>query len=316
METRINIGTGLTQSRWILILVGVLCLAVMLPGGDKAKQVAIVARLDVLPNQELIEGFEAALKESAIVYHLEKYDVKSGANEIVNRLRQQKPDIIVTSGTSVTQEIAVAFPNVPVVYTMVMLQNNRAISPRQLVGISLSIPVEIQLERIKSILPAVKRVGIIYNPEENELLVQQAKGVADKMGLTLVTYPVSSEKEIPNMGDLKIDILWLIPDMMVCRFPIFRQFVLDGVRLKIPVMAFTASYARSGALMSLSFNYKDIGRQSGELVVRFLKGEPYEKLATTIPRKFDLYLNQIVAKQLGICFPDKIVHQAVEVFEE
>ena len=79
-------------------------------------------------------------------------------------------------------------------------------------------------------------------------------------------------------------------------------------------MGFTHYYARGGALLAVACDYEDIGRQSGEMVVKLLKGEDYSCLKITVPRKVKLYLNKITADRLGITIPDEIILKASEVF--
>jgi putative ABC transport system substrate-binding protein len=79
-------------------------------------------------------------------------------------------------------------------------------------------------------------------------------------------------------------------------------------------MGYNRSWARGGALLALSCDYKDVGRQTGEIVLRVLNGENYSDLTISRPRKVKLYLNEIVADRLGIKFPKKILQKAEEVF--
>jgi putative ABC transport system substrate-binding protein len=79
-------------------------------------------------------------------------------------------------------------------------------------------------------------------------------------------------------------------------------------------MGISPSYARAGALIALSCDYRDIGNQAGEISVRILKGERCSAIKVAPPRKVKLFLNIAVADRLGVKIPKKILREAEEVF--
>jgi putative ABC transport system substrate-binding protein len=137
---------------------------------------------------------------------------------------------------------------------------------------------------------------------------------ANDLGLILKTYPVNSEQEIPEICALPIDILWIIPDRVVCKQVIILRFLKSGIKNNIGVMGFTRSYAKAGALLGISCDYEDIGRQSAEIALKLWKGENYKDLKSTAPRKIKLYINKTAAELLEITIPDAIIKKASEVF--
>lgn len=299
-----------------------LVLAIPAPGwlkGDNhaektAPLVAVVAKQKVQQHQKAIEGIKEALDEKKIKYRFAVYDSSKNLGTVIRLLKIRKPAVIITAGTTPTYKVAEAIPDIPVIYTLILPAGNRPIAPRPIVGATLGVPVETQLRVLKQVIPKAKRIGIIYNPTENGKIVEQAKIIAKENDMELVTFPVNSVKEIPTLEKMNVDTLWLIPDITVCRFPIIKRFVEDGVKLKVPIMAFSPSYAKSGATLAVSYDYRDVGRQSGLLAARLLKGEPYSALSSIRPRKFKLYLNLFVAEKIGLTIPKEIVKQAAEVF--
>jgi putative ABC transport system substrate-binding protein len=74
-------------------------------------------------------------------------------------------------------------------------------------------------------------------------------------------------------------------------------------------------FVRSGALLALSCDNADIGRQAGELAVKILNGARPTDLPITVPEKIRLAINLKTAKRIGLNIPSQIVDKADEVFK-
>ncbi|MCP5047142.1 MAG: hypothetical protein GY940_08215 [bacterium] len=274
--------------------------------------VVVVKSIDFPQYDRTVDGFMEVLKHKYRKVILNIYYLNDP--NLIRLIRSQGPDMILTLGTPATRFVFKGIPDIPIIFSMIMDPGGNGISSRVNAGASVDIPVKIQMEKLRMVMPRLKRVGVIYNPVENENTIREARKAASELGLTLKAYPVRSKREIPKMGDLDIDILWMIPDTMVSQPAIIRRFILTGLREKVPVMGYSRSYAKAGTLLAVSCDYKDIGRQSGEIAVRLFQGEEYSNLTISIPRKVKLYFNKIVADRLGIKLPKKIMKQADEVF--
>jgi putative ABC transport system substrate-binding protein len=197
---------------------------------------------------------------------------------------------------------------------MVMDPDFQRTTSKNMVGVSLEIPAKIQFAYIRRVLPDCKRVGVIYNQPENEKIVREAQREAAALGLILKPFPIRSPREIPKIRDLKVDILWMVPDYIMSRRPIIKRMLLSSLREKIPLMGYSWNYARGGALLALACDYKDVGRQSAEMAVNILKGKDDAGPRVQSPREIKLYLNQGAADRLGIEFPGKIIPEVDKIF--
>lgn len=274
--------------------------------------IAVVKSRDNLQYEYVVQGFTQSLEEKNIAAHLKIYGPEDKG--VLQAIRSQKPALILTMGTPATKLVSGEINDIPIVFSMIMDPQGTNITTANIVGATVDIPPRLQLETLKSVVPKFKRIGVIYNPPENGTIVRQAKPAANDLGLILNLYPVNSEKEIPKIEDLSIDLLWIIPDTVVCKPAILKRILLSCLKNNVAVMGFTHYYARGGALLAVACDYEDIGRQAGEMVVKLLKGEDYSLLKITVPRKVKLYLNKITADRLGITIPDKIIQEASEVF--
>ncbi|UCH95048.1 MAG: ABC transporter substrate-binding protein [Candidatus Aminicenantes bacterium] len=323
--------TQLNQRRFFLwsVLLIVVCpilFPVFLPAADSpahspqtpVRVIVVVESLAASHYNDAVNGFKETLKKENISAHLKRIECdpknESKKEDMIKEIQSQQPALILTMGTTATKFISDKINDLPIVFTMIMDPWGTDIAARNIVGTSLDIPAQLHLETLKTVVPKCKRIGMIYNPPENETIARKAKQAANALGLILNAYPVNSEKEIPKIKDLNIDLLWIIPDTVVCRPAILKRILFSCLKNKVAVMGFSRQYARAGALLAVTCDYEDIGRQSGETAVKLLKGENYSHLKITVPRKVKFYLNKTVAHRLGISIPGEIIQKASEVF--
>jgi len=134
----------------------------------------------------------------------------------------------------------------------------------------------------------------------------------------LVSVGISSEREIPgaieNLGQ-KVDGLWAVADTVIFTPQSTQYLLLYSLRNGIPFAGPFTSFVKGGALFTLAWDDKDVGRQSGELALRVLSGENPERIPITTPRMIYLILNLRTAEQINLEIPPHIVSVAKEVYQ-
>jgi putative tryptophan/tyrosine transport system substrate-binding protein len=74
---------------------------------------------------------------------------------------------------------------------------------------------------------------------------------------------------------------------------------------RLPTMHSTREYVEAGGLLSYGPNYADLFRRAGNYVDKILRGAKPGDLPVEQPVKFDLVVNLVVAKALGIEIPPR-----------
>ena len=69
---------------------------------------------------------------------------------------------------------------------------------------------------------------------------------------------------------------------------------------KIPVFTSDIDLVPKGALAALGPDQYELGRQTGRMVARILKGEPVQSIAPELPADIDVKINSSQAKAMGI----------------
>ena len=88
-----------------------------------------------------------------------------------------------------------------------------------------------------------------------------------------------------------------------------------AVGARLPTMHGSRDYVETGGLMSFGANFPDQFRRSADYVDKILRGAKPANIPVEQPTKFDLIVNLITAKALGIHIPATLLARADEVIE-
>ncbi len=286
--------------------------------------IAIIQPQDITAYYEAVDGFLKHLGRhlkpdfNTIVYESPQGLYARLEQEKKNLINSSDIDLILTVRTEATSEVSHKISDIPIVFTMV-LDPERILNYRSnIVGASVNIPSEVQLNMIKEILPSVENVGVIYDPNRNSNFVEQSTVLAEKLGLRIKPFPVKSQKDIPKtLQQLRkeAEVLWGIVDNTVYTSQTAKYIIEYTQKERLPFIGISTSWVKAGALWALMFDNEDIGRQSADLARRLLSGTPVSDLQTTTPERIHLAINLRTADIIGIEIPKKIREQASIIYE-
>ncbi|MBE2294861.1 MAG: ABC transporter permease, partial [Phycisphaerales bacterium] len=88
-----------------------------------------------------------------------------------------------------------------------------------------------------------------------------------------------------------------------------------GREAHIPVYSADTDSVERGTVAALGFDYYDVGRQTGQLVVRVLRGENPGEMAVERIKTLKLFLNPGAAARMGVVIPEAVRQRAAHVVE-
>ncbi|GHU40159.1 ABC transporter substrate-binding protein [Clostridia bacterium] len=273
------------------------------------------------------EGFIAGLADAGIVEgeNLKTmYDNSQAsmdqASLIANNFVQKKVDLIcgIATPSAMTAYNACRETDIPVVYTAVSDPEAAGLTKGNVTGSSDVLPVKEQLAMIHKILPNAKKIGIIYtSSEENSLsTIKKYKELAGEYGFEIVEKGITTASEVGiAASDLvsKVDCISNLTDNTVVSA--LQTVISAANEQKIPVFGSEIEQVKDGCLAAMGIDYFALGKETGALAAKILKGE---KTAAELPfitsEAAEFYVNTGVAEKLGITLDPSYLPQAKESF--
>lgn len=272
------------------------------------------------------EGIEEG-KNLTVLYENAQADGGT-ASQIINNFLSKKADLICGIATPMAQAAysGAKKTDVPVIFTAVTDPVAAALAKEdgtpvgEITGTSDKLPVEKQLEMIRKILPDAKTIGILYSTSEvnSEAAIKEYKAAAASYGFEIIEGAVSATADIPLATDSileKVDCLNNLTDnTVVSSLPL----ILDKAGKKnIPVFGSEVEQVKIGCLASMGLDYVDLGKQTGIMAAKVLKGEAKASdMNFEVIKEAAFYGNAKVAENLGISLPSELTGSAAEVFTD
>jgi putative tryptophan/tyrosine transport system substrate-binding protein len=176
-----------------------------------------------------------------------------------------------------------------------------------------------RLQLLKEMVPGLSRVALLADPDQSTtpVYVEVMQAAADQLGLKLQKFGARTLDEIepafnamaganmqavmPVQGGLFSQARALIPKLAIAR--------------RLPMLAYSTETFEYGALMSYSADQIEICRRSAVYADKILKGAKPGDLPVEQPTKFELALNLVTAKALGLTVPPTLLGTADRVIE-
>ncbi len=271
---------------------------------------------DIAPYRQAFDGFKGAVQVRKGALRIVECDLeKEGAERIVQRMITEKPHLVLAIGPEAAKFAKERIGNTPVVYSMVL--RPQPLAGPNITWVSMEVPLRAKLERIRKIFPDAGTVGMLYSPGSAVLYREAVQGCR-AVGLQVVGKEINSGKDLPNaFNDMapQIDLFLMAPDTKIYFPESIKYLLIEGLRKKVPVIGLAASYTRAGALVSFDADYRDLGRQAGEMALRIIDGEKPQDIEPSRPRRIKTSVNLAVAERLGIRIDPQVIKEASDVFK-
>jgi putative tryptophan/tyrosine transport system substrate-binding protein len=314
-----------------LLLAVAATLAISMPAKAEDVTVAVTAIVEHPALDAARDGVKEALaaagyKEGENLKFL--YESAQGnpatAAQIARQFAGEGPDVIVPISTPSAQAVVSATKDIPIVFTAVsdplgaQLVTDMDKPGGNVTGLSDLSPVAEHLALIKEILPEAKTIGYLYNSgEANSVsLLAVLKAEAEKAGLTVVESAATKSAEVHGAARALVgraDAIYIPTDNTI--ISALEGAVAVAEEAKLPLFTADTDSVSRGAIAALGFNYKDVGKQTGEIVVRILKGENPGDIAVKVAAGTDLVVNKGAAAKMGVTLPEAVVGRATRVIE-
>jgi putative tryptophan/tyrosine transport system substrate-binding protein len=245
---------------------------------------------------------------------------------LVDDLIRLKVDVIVVGSSATTRAAKSATTTIPIV----MLASADAVGERfvdslarpgqNVTGLTLLAGPEIaskQLELLREIAPAAKRVAVLINPLNGSHaafaaeLTTAAHGLGTQLQLVEAGAPRQIDDAFAAMAKQRAMAILALSDAM---FLGERRRIVDLARRgELPAMYSQREFIDAGGLVSYGPSLIDMSRRGARQVDKILRGADPKGIPVEQPTKFDLVINLKTARDLGLTIPRSLLARADDV---
>ena len=228
---------------------------------------------------------------------------------VVDDLAKPLPDADLVISVGIKAATAVAASNAPVVlnvlipkagYEKLRHDFSARANSKFFSAIFLDQPVARQVRLIAAILPDRHRVGVLFDSFPQDELVHLRQQVS-KYGLSLHEREVSPA--LPLYDALRevlqeSEVLLALPDSSIYNSSTLRNILLTTYRSNVPLVGFSPSYVKAGALCAVFSTPVQIAAQAAMAIQQLWETSALP--AAQYPPLFEVMVNEQVAHSLGL----------------
>ncbi len=274
-----------------------------------------------------VTGFKEALAEkgfSNITYDDQNAQGDMAtASTIAQKFAGEGLDLVLGVATPTTQAVVKADQTTPIVFTAVTdpvgagIVTNPEAPSGNVTGVSDMLPVEPHLELIKTLVPGVKTIGVIYNAGESNsvFLIKAEKEAAAKMGIEVVDATASNSSEVQAAAQSlvgRVDAISVLTDNTAVSA--LESIIKVAEQNKIPLISGDTDSVKRGSVAAYAFDYMDLGKQAGYQAAAILSGTPIKDIPVEYAQTLQLSVNEKAAAAMGVTIPADLMDKADNQF--
>jgi putative ABC transport system substrate-binding protein len=323
------------------MLKSVLLLAVLaglaLPIAVEAQSPGTVYRIGVLEsvsvaaNAEYLGAFQQGLRDLGYVEGQNlaiEYRSADGRPErfrdLARELVRLNVDVIVTRGTPAALGAKLVTATIPIVMASSGEPAAEGIVASlkrpggNVTGLYTMAPADIgatRLRLLKEAVPALARVGILWNPEDMQapLIARETERVARGTALQLKSFELLRRRDgLDQVFEAalmaQVDAFIAVEDPLMITH--LTRIIDFAAMSRLPAMYGLREFVDAGGLMSYGTDRRDLFRRAATYVHKILKGARPADLPVEPPTKFELAINLKTATALGLTIPPSVLQRA------
>jgi ABC-type uncharacterized transport system substrate-binding protein len=256
--------------------------------------IAVFQLASASPHEESVRGIDDAFRQVGFVdgkniriSHFNALGDMTTANAIAKQVTDGNYDMVVTVTTPLLQAVANNNKSGKTIHVFglvadpfvagVGLDRDRPDEhPAHLTGIGTFLPVDDSFKLARKFFPALKSLGIVWNPAEanSASYLKRARAAGIDQGINILEAPVDSSASVLEAAQSLVargaQAFWVGGDSTV-------SVALDSmIRLaqqtKIPIMTIIPGNPQRGTLFDFGADFYQVGQKTGEIAVQILRG--------------------------------------------
>jgi len=321
-----------------------LCAALIFPGlAEAARKTVFIATWRGC--EEACQGFQDYLKETGAEVDFVLRDAgtnKDNLPAMVADFRSEKPDLVLTWGTSVTRAFAGTLKDldnpaydqeIPLIFMIVadpvgsnIVSSLEATGRPNVTGTYNRMPETVTIGTIRDYMPGFSHLGLLFNTDEKNSMLKrdELQALSAEMGFQFTALQIANNEDgTPRPDDIGPEMAALKAAGVDFVYVGSSSFLLDhanemkeaAIAQQLPVLSPYEAMVRDGnALVSVAARYYDVGRLAGQQAERILsQGAIPGDLPVARMTDFAVLVNLSMAKQLKLSPPISLLQIAETV---
>lgn len=268
-------------------------------------------------------GFKEGLKEAGfeegknLTIDFQNAQADNGNSDLMAKnMVSKKYDMVMAIATPAAMSAysAAKDTNIPVVFTAIsdpvaaQLVQSLDKPGGNCTGSSDVLPLEQQLKMIRAFLPNAKKIGVLYTTSEVNSVsnLKQFKALAPKYGFEIADVGITNSSEVASgaasLVAKGVDCVNNFTDNNVVNNLSTLLQATDSA--KIPVFGSEIEQVKNGCLASVSIDFVALGKETGKMAAKILKGEakPADTPVYVVKEGKPVYSKAVMGK-FGLTLP-------------
>ena len=312
----------------VLLALVAAVVGLLLTSKPKEKVVSIITYVDHPVLNTIEQTFKDHLNELTSQKHKVRIVTSNAQGRVENlpdickTVLNQKPDVVLTISTPVTQALMRAADDKQrIVYTFVTDPSTLGdeLTRTNSTGLSDAVNYSANINLIKNIWGDNVAIGMLYNPNEANSVagIQVVESLLKGSAVNLVKTTVTAESDIPNATAQlasTVDVIYVGGDnTVVGAIPAVLKVALER---KKPVVASDIGSVKAGAVAGVSVDYAKLGKQTADVVYKVLNGAEPRTISRITLLGDKLIINKSAIERWHLILSPSILDSASEIVTE
>jgi len=228
------------------------------------------------------------------------------SSEKLHALKIKKSKLIIAIGSQTTQSLLNANIKTPILSTLIPRHVYKSLqlkhkNKHNWSSLLINQPIDRQFHLISAVLGKNKKTAVLLGPYTKDLNKSLIKA-STKTAHPIQIQEIENSDQLPETLESfkgSIDVMLTIPDPVVYNKNTLRNILLSSYRHKLPLIGFSQSYVKAGAIAAIYSEPKQISRQITSIIKSFFNRGSFNK-TVYYPADFSVALNKNIARSLGI----------------
>lgn len=196
-----------------------------------------------------------------------------------------------------------------------LTQCNSSKTKESVFGVSNFVPIEIQIDTLKKLLPNIKKIGGIYNQSEQNsvFILKKLQKICQKKNIELVNIAVQNSSNIPQAVEQlisqKVDVFFVWNDNTV--IPAIKSISNIAAKSKIPVYAGDTDLVTEGAFAAVGVNQYRVGVQTAKIILKLINDISSSDCKVEYLNEIELIIDKNLADKFNIKIPEYILKDSI-----